>query len=188
MWEALYGNVRPVELACFETVIDALRRRCPTLNLRVHTSVARAVIPHQPGLRFDIHIALSNRDELHLRAAGLKCRWVACGEPGVTEQFIESVLGLMAGQYRIVLTTLFGKAVACKLQRPVGRNWQTVARQDPQRPGLLWLCRTRIVVNTAAQRRAAGTRVPRLKKSRPQRTMPMRSRSHDAPTANGTRR
>lgn len=152
MWEVIHGQSRPVELTCFEEVIDALRMRCPTVRLRVHTSVARAIVPRQPGLDFDIHIALANRDELHLRAAGLKCRWVACGEPGVTEQFIDAVIGLIAGRNRIVLTVFLGRVIGCRLQQPTGRGWQTIARSDPRRPGLLWLCWSSIVMNSTAGR------------------------------------
>lgn len=179
MWEAIHGDYRPIELDSFESVIDILRDRCPELTLRLHTSVARAIIPRQPGLDFAIHLALANRDELHMRVGGLLCTWVACGDDDVVRQFTDTVVGLIAGDYRVVRATLFGRVISGRIQKPAGRWWTTVARQDPEHVWVLRLCRSRVLVNTAPQRDKLIRRTTRPRGTLPRRTELKNGRNPD---------
>jgi len=52
-------------------------------------------IPAQPGLSFEVHLNLQNRDELHLVASAFWCEWFPCSNPKKVERYIEAVSGLL---------------------------------------------------------------------------------------------
>ncbi len=93
----------------------------------------------QPGLRFDVTLALHNTDELWLGAGELWVSWFPCTSAEVVRQYREAVDGLLSGRYRIVEYRRWGRLVKAFLQRPNGPDWQNIHRYYRSWP-FVWLC------------------------------------------------
>ena len=116
-----------IALSTFEN----LRGRFPALSMNLdlrpaHVDVAMD-IPAQPGLSFEVHLNLQNRDELHLVASAFWCEWFPCSNPRKVERYIEAVSGLLSGEFRILEHWRGRRPVKAQLQRPNGRDWTNVA-------------------------------------------------------------
>ncbi len=147
---------RSIEMERFTSAIELIRSEFPELQMEVdleHPEIhATADFPVQPGLGFFFHINLQNRDELHLWADVLWASWFPVGDDDVFEKFMDAVLGILSGEYRIVENRLLGTHLNAQLQKPCGHEWQTVftSRAVPSL-GFLPLPRTkRYIQNRAA--------------------------------------
>lgn len=125
------GDDRKTEIERFDQAIQIIRDRFPQLRIEIdqdHPHVdALAEIPQQPGLDFDVGINLQNADELHLTAGHLWVEWFPCGDQEVFDQYVEAVIGILSGEYRIVESYVLGSAVTAQLQRPqVDGSWERV--------------------------------------------------------------
>ncbi len=143
---------RRLEIDRFTEAVEIVRRRFPSLRLAVtyeHPHVhAAAELPAQPGLLFDVTIDLQNQDELHLGAGALWAEWFPCGEQEVFDGFIEAVLGLLSGDFRILEYRVGSTTTRAELQRPSDRGWQTLATY--RKLCLLpWRRSTRVMQNRA---------------------------------------
>lgn len=95
-----------------------IRREHPSLRSEIlmHAPVPAANFPVQPGLAFRIGISVQG-DELHLTAGDHF--WVEMfpsSRPGLLEDFVASVAGLMSGHYRIVESYIGDRAVSARLE------------------------------------------------------------------------
>ncbi|MCH8822242.1 MAG: hypothetical protein IH984_01925 [Planctomycetes bacterium] len=126
---------RSIEIERFTFAIDLIRKKFPEVHIVIdedeideyyfgmHTT---ADIKRQPGVDFDIGINLQNRDELHLCAETLWACYFPVGEKGPFDKFIDALFGLLSGEYRIVEHLLWGSLIKTELQKPCGREWQTI--------------------------------------------------------------
>ena len=126
-------DTRKIEIDRFDAAVAAIRRQFPDLIVEVskqHPHVeAFAEIPVQAGVGFPISINLQNRDELHLNAGRhFWVEWFPSRHDDVYERFLESVIGVLSGRYRIVEKYALGRPVKAVLERPAeGGKWQRVA-------------------------------------------------------------
>jgi hypothetical protein len=84
-------------------------------------------IPAQSGLLFNVSLNLQNLDELHLSAGALWVSWFPCTRPDRASEYVDSVIGLLSGRYRILEFHRGARAVKARLQRPLGGKWETIA-------------------------------------------------------------
>src|SRR6266513_2666724 len=143
------------EIQQFDRVIAELKRRFPSLRIRVdldpHPELAAvANIPPQPGLEFGFSFNLQ-RDELHLNVGG--SFWVEffpCYDTKVTDQFIEAINGILTGTYRIVEYCIGEEPVKAQLQRPLADDqWQSVATWSSLGALIPWRRRQNVIQNKA---------------------------------------
>jgi hypothetical protein len=80
-------------------------------------------IPEQPGLAFPIELRLQD-DEMEIHAGDLHLAHMPWWEPAMREEWFESVIGLLAGEYRIRETRSCGRTIMSELQRPSSEGWQ----------------------------------------------------------------
>jgi hypothetical protein len=74
-------------------------------------------IPEQPRLAFAMHLTLQNGDELHLNAGAPWLEWFPCTDQEQAERFLEAVLGLLSGRFRIRELRRGGRPTSAALQR-----------------------------------------------------------------------
>jgi hypothetical protein len=114
-----------------DAILARIRRGYPSLQYRFveGAPVPAARFPVQPGLAFEIGVNVQ-RDELHLTAG--EHFWIEMfpsSRPGLLDDFVASVLGLISGRYRIVESFVAGRAVSARLERQDDRGvWNRTAR------------------------------------------------------------
>ncbi len=143
-----------IEHACVRLFED-LKAEFPDLTLHINPHdpnvEVSAAAPSQPGLGFDLHLNLQNRDELHLQAGEeFWCSWFPASDPEVVQRYRQAVSGLISGRYRILEYVRWGRVVGSDLQAPEGAGWTTIAKS---RTGVLpvsWGATTRVVRNERA--------------------------------------
>jgi hypothetical protein len=142
-----------VEIERFNEVLDALRRAFPSLRIEVsegHPHVEASVdIPAQPGLAFDVNINLQN-DELHLSTGEFWAEWFPCGDAAVFNDFLDTVVGLLSGSYRILEHLVGSSTAKAQLQRPSSAGWETIATRSTPLIFIPWRRSTRVIRNDAA--------------------------------------
>lgn len=115
--------------ACSE-LFERVRRTFPGLRMDLHAEhpdVDRLLdVPEQPGLDFAVSVNLQG-DELHLSAGAFWVPWFPCTDAAVREGFIDAVVGLLSGRYRILEHYRGRWPVKAELQRPDSSGWQTLA-------------------------------------------------------------
>jgi hypothetical protein len=116
-----------IALAVFERVRESFPALTMVLDREPEHVDLRLHIPSQPGLVFDLDLNLQNRDELHLAAGALWVEWFPCTRPDRQEAYIETVVGLLSGRFRILEHRRGRRPVKAELQRPMGEGWQTIA-------------------------------------------------------------
>ena len=146
---------RTVEVERFDALVDQIRAAFPTIRVEVrkdHPHVeAIAKLPVQPGLDFELSFNLQNRDELHLNAGHhFWVEWFPCGEQRVFDGFSQAAVGLISGEYRIVESYLFGRAVNAKLERPrASGGWERIATWSNLGSLIPWARQRTIIQNRA---------------------------------------
>jgi len=86
-------------------------------------------IPKQAHLDFDINMNLQT-DELHISTDYFNGSWFSIKSPEVVDLYLESVKGLITGDYRIVQYWNNNKLYKSYLQKPAGQNWETVYKAN----------------------------------------------------------
>src|SRR5262245_2344359 len=143
---------RRLEIERFTEAVEIVHQRFLGLRIEVASNLpdalhAAATIPEQPGLRFAVSIDLQNLDELHLEAGAFHVEWFPCGEPDVFGCFVDALVGLLAGDWRILEHVAGATPVKAELQRPLDAGWQTVATWSTLRGLLPWKRSTRVIRN-----------------------------------------
>jgi hypothetical protein len=122
---------RAPQIARLEEVLATLRRRFPSLAVDRCADApgvdALVRLPVQTGLEVEIDLSLQNNDELHLTAGHFWVEWFPCHDQRIFDDFMDAVVGLISGRYRIVEQFVRGRPTQAKLQRPEGDGWRTVA-------------------------------------------------------------
>jgi len=124
---------RRVEIERFNGVIDRIRTAFPTLRIDMRGETpyvhAAAEVPVQPGLKFKLSLNLQNRDELHLNVGRhFWVEWFPVDRQDVFDRCVEAAIGLIAGDYRILELTAFGRVVKARLERSTASGgWVTLA-------------------------------------------------------------
>ncbi len=115
-----------------DRLFESIRAGHGGLEMRIEPdagiSELEVTIKAQPGLKFDVTLALHNVDELHLGAGELWVSWFPCTIDDVVRQYREAVDGLLSGRYRILEYRRWGHVVKAYLLRPSGSHWQNVHR------------------------------------------------------------
>ena len=116
--------------ACYQSGLKALKKvqeRFPLLTVSLNENDPNVDInmdiPVQPGLDFDINLNLQNTDELHIGIGKLWMCWFPCTETENSNDFFQTITGLIEGRYRILETRKGGKVVKAQLQYPENGEW-----------------------------------------------------------------
>ena len=130
-WNERAENSRQAALGAFERIARAL----PGLDMHVELDPehvdATADLPAQPGLDFPVHLNLQNIDELHLVAGGFWLSWFPCTDPAVVDRYVDSVVHLVRGTYRVLEYRRGARVVRADLQIPDGAGgWRRIGRHD----------------------------------------------------------
>jgi hypothetical protein len=137
----------------FATVLATIRARFPHLQIETTPENPRedahATLPAQPGLSFAIDLSLQG-DELHIVAGSFWVEWFPCHNDRKYSRYLDSVLGLLSGEYRIVETYRGQRPVRATLERPVTGGWARVAIWGNLGALVPWGRTTRILSNSAA--------------------------------------
>jgi hypothetical protein len=87
-------------------------------------------------------------DELHLSVGGgFWVEWFPCDQPPVERAFVDAVLGLISGRYRIVEIRQRGEPVWARLERPEGGRWKRVATWQRTHLPLPWWRTKNVLLN-----------------------------------------
>jgi hypothetical protein len=146
----------PIEMDRFDSVVERIRIAFPDLRIDVRRETphvhAVAEVPVQPGLNFRLSLSLQNADELHLNAGDhFWVEWFPVGKHEVFDQFGAAAVGLIAGDYRIVESYLFGRAVMARLERPKpSGGWETIATWSNLGHLIPWPGRRKVIQNKVA--------------------------------------
>lgn len=89
-------------------------------------------IPRQLGLDFDINLNLQT-DELHISMEFISASWFSIKSPEIVDLFIDTVKGLITGNYRIVQYWNKNKLIKCCLQKPAEAKWKNIATQTKKK-------------------------------------------------------
>lgn len=133
------------------TILAQIQRAYPSLQYRWidRAPVPAARFPVQPGLAFEIGVNVQG-DELHLTAG--EHFWIEMfpsPTPGLLDDFVATVLGLVSGRYRIVESFVAGRAVSARLERQDDRGvWKRTATWSNLRVLLPLPRRERILRNS----------------------------------------
>lgn len=118
-------NYLELAINTFETI----QKQFPNLHIEI-TSNSENVdcsveIPLQEGLDFEISLNLQNTDELHIWTRDIWCSFFPMNKK-VIELYINSVSGLIKGEYRILKFTKNDIVYKSLLQRPLQEKWETI--------------------------------------------------------------
>lgn len=83
-------------------------------------------IDEQEGLNFPVFLNLQNADELCMIVEPLFGEWFPCSDPVIASKYVESVNGILSGEYRIKVTNRNDRAVKAVLQKPENSSWKTI--------------------------------------------------------------
>ena len=115
---------------CYKSGLEALnkfRSIFPALEMELNEQDPNVdimlTIPEQKGLDFTVYLNLQNIDELHLSVGDLWMCWFPCTDPENCEDYINTVKGLISGEYRILETLRGNKVVKAQLQIPMNGEW-----------------------------------------------------------------
>lgn len=139
--------MRERAIALFEQLQDEFSGLQMELDLASEHVELNMDIPEQPGLVFELNVNLQNEDELHLSAASLWLQWFPADEPAQEAEFLQSVRGLLLGEYRIVETLRGARPVRAELQKPKGTGWETVGSSWKAHLPIPWRTSRRVVQN-----------------------------------------
>jgi len=122
-----YSREFEIASATFAKIRDAFPAF--TMNLELHPAHVELAmdIPVQPGLSFKLWLDLQNRDELTLSASHFWYEWFPCTNQMVVDEYLEAVLGLLSGRFRILEHWRGGRVVKAQLQSPRDSKWKSVA-------------------------------------------------------------
>jgi hypothetical protein len=114
----------------FNEVVVLLRNKFPDLHIELNRQDphvdASLDIKKQPGLDFGLNINMQG-DTLHLRTDKFWVEWFPCDEDLVFKGFVEAVVGLLSGDYRILHRYVGSIHISALLQKPVQAGWEKVA-------------------------------------------------------------
>ena len=133
---------RRIEMERFTSAIELIRSKFPELQINVDLEEpnvhAVACLEEQPELDFDISIDLQNCDELAIIAESLWASYFPIGEEDSFEKFIDAIIGLISGNYRIVEYRVLGSLIKTTLEKPCGQEWLKIYTCSPM-PSLSFL-------------------------------------------------
>jgi hypothetical protein len=131
-------------------LFDDVRAAFPDLAMHVHLEHpeldVRMDIPQQPGLAFTVNLNLQG-DELHLAAGSFWLEWFPCTTPEIRDQYLDAVVGLISGRYRILEHRLGNWPVKAQLQEPRGKEWKTIGTWGNLGTAVPWPKRQSILQN-----------------------------------------
>lgn len=82
-------------------------------------------IDAQVGLKFSIAMNLQD-DTLHLHIGPFWGEWFSCNSPDVVKKFVDTVNGILSGNYRIKVISKNGVEVKALLQKPNNDTWECI--------------------------------------------------------------
>ena len=133
-------------LAIFQEIADLNKNLKNELALNPPHVDLEMNFPKQEGLKFNININLQG-DELHLNASNLWIEWFPCDDEKIKKEFIESVSGLLSGEYRMVEYLRGEKPIKTKLQKPENNQWKTIGIWSKLHFPISWKIDKRVVQN-----------------------------------------
>jgi hypothetical protein len=122
-------NSREFEIA--SATFEKIRAAFPTLTMNLdshpaHVELAMG-IPVQPGLPFKVWLDFQNGDELTLSASHFWYEWFPCTNQKKVDEYLEAVLGLISGRFRILEHWRGGRVVKSQLQSSRDNEWKSIA-------------------------------------------------------------
>ena len=131
-------------------IAEQIHAKFPTLQLDISTEDPNVDwvidIPEQPGLKFRCQLNCQG-DELHMSVGCFWLEWFPDNDEKIRNAFIDAILGVISGKYRILEYVRWGHEVGAELQAPEGNSWKTIGNSSK---GILprnWLSRTRALQN-----------------------------------------
>jgi hypothetical protein len=122
-------NSREYDIA--HATFEKIRTAFPGLTMNLvlhHAHVDLAMdIPVQSGMSFKVWLDFQNGDELTLSAARSWFEWFPCTNQKKVDKYLEAVLSLLSGRYRILQHWRGGRVVKAQLQSPRDDKWKSVA-------------------------------------------------------------
>ena len=115
-------------------IFNRIQNEFPNLSMELDSDPSVPVdllftINKQDGLEFDISLNLQNFDEIHLSTCHIDCSFFPITKENVSETIINSVKGIISGNYRVVqIKNKKGKTIKSLLQRSEGDKWITTYR------------------------------------------------------------
>ncbi len=108
----------------FEKVVQSLPHLTTQTEYNVKNWEIVTTIPKQTGLIFEVRLCFEG-DELYFAANNFWCERFSVSDPNVVSEYIQDVLKIISGEYRIVEQSINGKVVKAQLQMLVGDDWKT---------------------------------------------------------------
>ncbi|CAD85466.1 MAG TPA: hypothetical protein DDW43_06830 [Nitrosomonas sp.] len=121
-------NTAP-ELIIARKAIAKIAIRFPSLTMIEEPTVPVELsirLPVQPGLNYEVWLALQNNDELHFSVGNFWLEWFPCTESSRVKEYISAVTGFLSSQYRVLEHYRGKHCVKAELQAPSGGDWKTV--------------------------------------------------------------
>ena len=109
-------------------------------------------IPKQDGLDFDLNLNLQNHDELHFSVSNFWCEWFPCTTPEKVAEYKKSVIGFIAGDYRVLEHFRGQRPWKAELQAPDNGSWVTVATRYMISWPVRWKKTHRVIQNAKSPR------------------------------------
>lgn len=133
-----------------EAIATRIQEQFPALQLQVNSSDPNVDwsidIGRQAGLKFECNLNRQS-DELHFSTSGFWLVWHPLDDTKVVEQYLDAVLGLLSGRYRIVEYVRLNRGVGGELQVPYGDSWRTIGNYSAGILPRSWLSSTRVIQN-----------------------------------------
>jgi hypothetical protein len=129
-WTERAERGRQAGLEAFRRIQKARPDLAMSLDLEPEHVDLTLDIPAQAGLSFPLHLNLQNIDELYLCAGGFVLSWFPCTDASRLEAYVDSVIHVLSGTYRILEYRRGNRVVRADLQAPGDGGWRRIGRYE----------------------------------------------------------
>ena len=108
---------------------EKIARRYPDFSItkgEIEPGEPDWIIPVQQGIAHEIHLGLSNIDELHFGVGRFWSSYFPCAELRVVKTYFDAVTGFIDGKYRVREHYRGQSCIGADLQRPAQAGWSTL--------------------------------------------------------------
>ena len=110
-------------------LFNEIQSAFPHLEMILNTNHAHVdldfEIPVQAGLSFPINLNLQG-DELHISSGAFWLSYYPCHRDDVRRAYLDTVRGLLSGEYRLLEHRRGSKVAKVELQKPAEDGWETI--------------------------------------------------------------
>jgi len=117
-----------VALKAFQIIKDTFPNLIVDLNTQTGDSDVELEmrIEIQEGLDFGIYLNFQNKDQLHLWSNTMSLEYFPANDPEITKKFIDAVIGIISGRYRILQKVRNSIPYTSYLQKKEDEKWVTI--------------------------------------------------------------